>query len=256
LTLVAARAGPAEAHASSDAVKTARNRRRNDSLKGGIRVYRQLTGRGPYLKVLFASPARELDPRGLAHASCPDSSCPASADRARSIHCQDADHVFATKSGRPVSQRNVLQALTRAQTTARTSEGKPTFPALFEAQQDADGRWVPCKGKVPAGSVPSFHGFRHSYASYAIAAGDSAEEVSWTLGHKHSGITRQVYIQEVKSAERRAQMRSKLEARHGSMLAALTGSALEATDASSGQQTATPEAEILALPQRPAESSS
>jgi hypothetical protein len=84
------------------------------------------------------------------------------------------------------SQRNVLRALRRAQSNARTSEGKPTFPALFEPEPDAGGRWVPCEGRVPAGTVPSVHGFRHGYASYAIAAGDSAEEVSWTATRTRS----------------------------------------------------------------------
>jgi integrase len=36
--------------------------------------------------------------------------------------------------------------------------------------------------EVPRGAVPTFHGFRHSAASCAIAQGDSAEEVSRQLG--------------------------------------------------------------------------
>jgi integrase len=171
--------------------------------------------------------------------------------RLRCANTAEGAYVFATRSGRPLGQRNVLRALRRAQTGARTLAGAPTFPALFEPEPDERGRWIKRKSAVPRGSVPSFHGFRHNAASYAIAAGDSAEEVSWQLGHKHSGITRAVYVQEVKSAERRAQMRAKLEARHGSMLSGLpSGSALEATDDSSRQQTATePDAEVVDLQQ-------
>lgn len=74
------------------------------------------------------------------------------------------------------------------------------------------------------GSVPNFHSFRHTTASEAIAAGDSAEEVSWQLGHKNSNVTRTVYVQEIKNAERRARQRARLEARYGSRLAAAAGS--------------------------------
>ena len=34
------------------------------------------------------------------------------------------------------------------------------------------------------------------------------------LGHKNSTITRSVYVQEVKTAERRAMLRARMEARH------------------------------------------
>lgn len=39
---------------------------------------------------------------------------------------------------------------------------------------------------------------------------DTAVEVAWQLGHRNSVVTRTVYIQEIKSAERRA----RLEARY------------------------------------------
>jgi integrase len=82
---------------------------------------------------------------------------------------------------------------------------------------------------VPRGVVPSFHSFRHTAASEAIAAGESAEEVSRQLGHKTSLITRAVYVQEIKSAERTARRRARMEARYGSLL--------EAADRSKAQQT-------------------
>jgi hypothetical protein len=128
--------------------------------------------------------------------------------------------VFATKTGRPLGQRNVMRALKRAQRNAHDEDGRPTF-AVMQAS-----------GPVPRGAVPSFHGFRHHFASLGIAAGDSTEEISWTLGHKHSGITRSLYIQQIKTEERRAMLRAKMEDRYGSIL----GSGVEATDGSSQQQ--------------------
>jgi len=64
---------------------------------------------------------------------------------------------------------------------------------------DDDGEYVlrPRK-QVPRGTVPHFHGLRHTAESEAIAAGDGAEEVSWQLGHKNSNVTRSVYVQEIK----------------------------------------------------------
>jgi len=123
--------------------------------------------------------------------------------------------VFATRSGRPLGQRNVGRALRNAQRRAVDSAGRPTFPVLHET--DERGEWIP----VPHGAVPNFHSFRHSAASEAIAAGDSAEEVSWQLGHRNSIVTRTVYVQEIRSAERTARRRAKMEARYADSLAAL-----------------------------------
>lgn len=132
--------------------------------------------------------------------------------RARSPHSTAADFVFATRSGRPIAQRNVLRELRVVMKRATIPDGKPTFPVLHEV--DADGQSV----AVPRGSVPTFHGFRHSMASEAIAAGDGVEEVSWQLGHKSSVVTRSIYIHEVKSAERTARRRARMEDRYGPLL--------------------------------------
>ena len=94
---------------------------------------------------------------------------------------------------------------------------------------------------MPRNVVPSFHSFRHTAASEAIAAGESAEEVSWQLGHKSSIVTRSVYVQQIKNAERTAHRRARMEARYGSLL--------EAADDSEAQQTpARSTAEVLDLP--------
>jgi integrase len=104
--------------------------------------------------------------------------------------------VFASRSGRPLLQRNVARALRAAQMRASDGRGRPTFPVLQRVDQT--GRRVP----PPKGAVPSFHSFRHTAASRAIAAGESAEEVAWQLGHRNSVITRAVYVHEIRSAER------------------------------------------------------
>lgn len=148
--------------------------------------------------------------------------------KARSPHSTATAFVFATATGKAIGQRNVLRELRRAMKKAKDSKGRLVFPVLSEP------------GPAPKGSVPNFHGFRHTAASEAIAAGDGAEEVSWQLGHKNSVVTRTIYVQEIKSAERRAKRRSKLEARYESLL--------EAADRNGAQQTATATtAEVLPL---------
>ena len=154
------------------------------------------------------------------------------AHKLRSGDTRPGGFVFATRTGRPIQQRNVGDALRLAQMRATDPDGQPTFPVLHRI--DANGKRVP----APSGVLPSFHGFRHTAASEAIAAGESAEEVSWQLGHKNSVITRAVYVQEVKSAERTARRRRRMEARYGTMLEAAMEAPVEAVDRSGTQQTA------------------
>jgi len=151
-----------------------------------------------------------------------------------SANAQPDSFVFATRSGRALGQRNVIRELRNAQRRATDDAGRPTFPILHV--RDDQGLPIP----VPRGAVPSMHGFRHSAASEAIAAGDSAEEVSWQLGHRNSTVTREIYVQEIKTAERTARRRAQMEERYGAML----GSAMEATDGSTGQQAGANVAEI------------
>jgi len=158
--------------------------------------------------------------------------------KAESRFSTSTSFVFSTRSGRPLGQRNVLRELRRAMKTAVTPKGYPAFPALHEDTE------------VPRGTVPNFHSFRHTAASMAIADGDGTEEVSWMLGHKNSTITRAVYVQEVKSAERRAKLRGRMEARHGALL---SGSGLEAADRRGAREVADgTEAQVLPLRQKEA----
>ncbi|MGA9314529.1 MAG: tyrosine-type recombinase/integrase [Solirubrobacteraceae bacterium] len=145
------------------------------------------------------------------------------AHKLRSDDTSPSAFVFATRSGAAIQQRNVGTALRWAQQQATDDHGRPTFPVLHE--RDEDG----CRMAAPRGVVPSFHSFRHTAASEAIAAGESAEEVSWSLGHKNSVVTRAVYVQEVKNVERTARRRARMEERYGSLL--------EAADRNGAQQT-------------------
>jgi integrase len=128
-------------------------------------------------------------------------------------------YVFCTRSGRPLSQRNVSRELRRAMKAAKFENGRLAFPVLSET----DDQDKPVK--IERGVLPSFHSFRHTAASQVIADGDGAEEASWLLGHKDSTVTRRVYEHEIKSVERSSKRRAKLEARMGDTLAGLGGSA-------------------------------
>jgi integrase len=102
--------------------------------------------------------------------------------------------VFATRTGRPLGQRNVARALGQSPLAATDADGRPTFPILHEV--DAGGR----PGKIPAGSLPSLHSFRHTVASPALLAGESIDEVAFLLGHRDATVTRTVYVREIADA--------------------------------------------------------
>lgn len=125
------------------------------------------------------------------------------------------DFVFATRSGKALSQRNVTRELRATMRRAKLDNGRLAFPIL--SAEDAEGKPV----KIERGDLPTFHSFRHSAASHSIAQGDGVEETSWMLGHKDSTVTRRVYISEVRTVERSAKRRGRLEARMGQTLASL-----------------------------------
>jgi len=101
---------------------------------------------------------------------------------------QATEFLFCTRTGRPLGQRNVTRALREAQRTATDESGDPTFPVLH--QQDDQGRPVP----VQHGELPSMHSFRHTVASRALLAGESADEIAFLLGHRDANVTRAVYV--------------------------------------------------------------
>lgn len=126
-------------------------------------------------------------------------------------------YVFATRTGRPFSQRNVARALRKTQARALDDQGRPTFPILHE--RDDNGNPV----QVPRGAVPSMHSFRHTVASRALLAGESVDEVAFMLGHRDANVTRAVYVREVADARRRAMRRDRMASEFGSVMDAASG---------------------------------
>ena len=121
-------------------------------------------------------------------------------------HLAPADFVFATRSGRTISQRNTVRALRAAQMAARALDGQPTFAILHE--EDAFGQPPP----IPHGALPSMHSFRHTVASRALLAGESIDEVAFLLGHRDANVTRAVYLRELSDSRRRQMRRSNMVA--------------------------------------------
>lgn len=141
--------------------------------------------------------------------------------KARSLHTGPRSFVFATASGRPLGQRNVLRALYTAQERARDEDGRPTFPELFEQDDrghlvvDKRGEYVPNglpRRELP--SLPDFHALRHTAAMDC----EDAEEARDLLRHKNSNVTRIVYRAHF-GDRRRELLRARMEARHGSTVA-------------------------------------
>jgi integrase len=124
-------------------------------------------------------------------------------------------YVFGTRTGRPVNQRDVLRALHRAQERARDADGRPTFPELFEHDEnghlvvDEGGGYVlrglPRKELPP---LPDFHALRHTAAMDC----DDAEEARDLLRHRNSNVTRAIYRAHFDD-RRRANLRARMEAR-------------------------------------------
>jgi integrase len=123
-------------------------------------------------------------------------------------------YFFATCTGRPLSQRNVGRALRAAQRHAVGDDGRPTFPILHEL--DEDRRLVP----IPRGTLPSMHSYRHTLVSRALLAGESVDEMAFTLGHSNANVTRAIYVQELNDARRMAMRRSRMIDQYGSALEA------------------------------------
>ncbi len=138
--------------------------------------------------------------------------------KARCVSTGPRAFVFASKSGRAVSQRNVLRALCRAQERARDGDGRPTFPELYEHDErgelvvNADGAFV--MRRVPRrelSPLPDFHALRHTAAMDC----DDAEEARDLLRHRNSNVTRAIY---------RAHFEDKLRARMEARMEAVGGS--------------------------------
>jgi integrase len=126
--------------------------------------------------------------------------------KARSPFTGPQAFVFATRTGRPLGQRNVLRAL---------------YPGaeLFEHDLhgnlvvDRRGGYVLRAVKRRELWLPDFHALRHAAAMEC----EDAEEARDLLRHKNSNVTRAVYRAHFGN-RRREQLRVRLEARHGSSI--------------------------------------
>ncbi len=158
--------------------------------------------------------------------------------KARSTHTGPTAFLFATRTGRPLGQRNVLRALYRAQERARTPAGLPTFPDLFDHDErgnlivDELRRYVPRRlPRREPPPLPDFHALRHSAAMEC----EDAEEARDLLRHRNSNVTRAIYRAHF-SDRRREALRARMEAR------------MEATDRDRSQQALTSSsAEVIDL---------
>jgi integrase len=129
-----------------------------------------------------------------------------------SSHAQANDFVFCTRTGRPLGQRNVTRALRTAQRHAVDQNGNPTFPELHET--NAGGQPL----RLPHGTLPSMHSFRHTAASRALLAGESVDEIAFLLGHRDATVTRTVYVRELADARRRTMRRSRMLSEYRDLL--------------------------------------
>jgi integrase len=103
-------------------------------------------------------------------------------------------YVFADETGAPLDHRKVGRELRAAQT--RTG----CWPILATDE------------KVPRGTIPSPHSFRHTFGSRWIYADQSIPKLSRILGHKRITITLDTYVHEIQDAESRRETRELLVA--------------------------------------------
>ena len=128
------------------------------------------------------------------------------------------EFVFCERDGSPYGQKLIERAAARAAKRAELGDVE--------------------SGGVVIEHAPTPHDLRHSHASALIADGWDVESVSRRLGHANSAITLQTYTHEFETARRQSEQRRSL--------AAIYGSAMEASDRSDTQQTdEAPAAEIV-----------
>jgi integrase len=102
-------------------------------------------------------------------------------------------YVFCQDDGSPLDHRRVGRELRAAQ--KRTG----CWPILDTGE------------RVPRGTIPSPHSFRHTFASRWIYADQSIPKLSRILGHKRITITLDTYVHAIQDAESRRETRELLE---------------------------------------------
>ena len=109
------------------------------------------------------------------------------AHKVGSRHSQDGSRVFATASGRSVSQRNATRS--------------------FEAAVE--------RSKVKG---VTFHALRHTFASMLIGQGADPVFVADQLGHSKPSFTLNTYAHLFRAARHARQARKQLQADYGALL--------------------------------------
>lgn len=127
------------------------------------------------------------------------------AHKLASSHSSGEHYVFTTRVGSPHDHRNI--------------GGRVLARAIKAAGIDCESQ--------PA---PTFHSFRHGFASAWIASGGNVVELSAHLGHRDPSITASIYAHEFERSARSDERRSRIEGMYGN--------ALETIERSDAQETA------------------
>jgi hypothetical protein len=104
----------------------------------------------------------------------------------RSVSSAPTDYVFASRTGRPLGQRNVGRALRQAQTIAVDDIGRPLF-LHFMIEMPAGSGFLPPARAV----IASMRSCWQTVASRALLAGESTERTRLSVGpprcDRHTG---------------------------------------------------------------------
>lgn len=130
-------------------------------------------------------------------------------------YSKDHDFVFTTKLGTPHDHRNI--------------GGRVLARGIKKASID-----------IELQPAPTFHSFRHGFASAWIADGGNLVELSAHLGHGDPSVTARVYAHEFEKATRSEARRSRIESMLGDSIAVAGGS----TNVQSGGKVAPMLAEV------------
>ncbi len=125
--------------------------------------------------------------------------------RLASSKSDDDDYVFLSQAGTVHDHRNVAgRALRQAMAAACDDDGNLYWPELSDPEV-----------KVDPDTLPTFHSYRHSFASAYIAAGGDLVELSRHLGHSNPAITAAVYSHDFEAAARAEERRSRIDSMYG-----------------------------------------
>jgi integrase len=113
--------------------------------------------------------------------------------RENSRHSARTDHVFATRTGKPLSQHNVQRSALDLVVKRAKLHNEPKL---------------------------RFHDLRHTFASLLIAQGANVVFVSRQLGHANPAITLSLYAHEFGRAEHATRVVGALERTYGALLEA------------------------------------